>query len=75
VHAAAPVTLHPGHPAAMVECGIDAAAGTGTAYELDVEYQWGYAREAWYRGRFDTDELVLPFPGSGGAASFPFPRR
>jgi hypothetical protein len=49
------------------------ADSAGYAYE--IEYQWGYAREAWHRGQSDTDELILPFPGSEGNASFAFPRR
>lgn len=47
----------------------------GTGYSFEVEYQWGYAREAWHKGESDADELILPFPGSTGIASFLFPRR
>lgn len=77
----AELTLHTREPAATVVYELDPdsegssgrALGTGYAYE--VEYQWGYAREAWHKGESDADELILPFPGSTGEASFPFRRR
>ena len=61
----AEISLTPGRPAATVELAIDAdhgAAGGRAArrpYDIEVEYQWGYAREAWYRGSADVDVLVL----------------
>jgi hypothetical protein len=48
---------------------------SGLLASYEVEYQWGYAREAWHKGESDADELILPFPGSTGEASFPFRRR
>src|SRR5262245_28260890 len=40
---------------------IDTREGSGYSYE--VEYAWGYAREASRSGKSDADELILPFPG------------
>ena len=77
----AEVTLDWGKPSATFAYDFDAeAAGTedraaGSCYFYEVEYQWGYAREAWHKGESDAGELILPFPGSTGNASFPFPRR
>ena len=70
--------LRPGKSSASFEFDDAAAAERPPgerAYSFEVEYRWGYAREAWYKGSADADELVLPFPGSTGEASFPFPRR
>jgi hypothetical protein len=66
----AELRLNSRHPAASFEYDT-AHAG----YSCEIEYQWGYAREAWHRGQYDTDELVLPLPGSEAKASFLFPRR
>jgi hypothetical protein len=77
----AELTLRSGAPSASVEIDVEAAApdarsqSAGGTYCFEVEYQWGYAREAWYKGSADADELILPYPGSTGAASFAFPRR
>ena len=37
--------------------------GTGSGYSYEVEYAWGYAREASRYGKSDADELILPIPG------------
>lgn len=57
--------------------GAEGSAGraVGKGYSYEVEYQWGYAREAWHKGESDADELILPFPASTGEASFPLRRR
>jgi hypothetical protein len=74
----AELALHARKPAATFAYELDpdadgsAGRALGTGYAYEVEYQWGYAREAWHKGESDTDELILPFPGSTGKASFPF---
>src|SRR5262245_3414546 len=52
---------------------FDPSEGGGYSYEVD--YAWGYAREASRSGKSDADELIIPFPGSTGTASFPFVSR
>lgn len=75
------LTLNARKPAAGFEYDLDTdATGCGSQrgskpYAYEIEYQWGYAREAWHKGESDAGELILPFPGSTGHASFPFPRR
>ena len=46
-----------------------------SSYSYEIEYAWGYAREASRHGKSDADELILPFPGSTGIASFSFASR
>lgn len=74
------LTLHPGAPSATFAYDVETdeignGAGlraAGRSYAYEIEYRWGYAREASRRGESDADELILPFPGSTGHASFPF---
>jgi len=46
-----------------------------TGYSYFIEYDWGWAREASYRGEAASSPLILPLPGIASVGSFPFPRR
>ena len=75
------LVLHPGNRSATFEYDVDEAEEIPNhqrgwrGYSFRVEWRWGYARERSYSGESNADELIVPFPGSGGEASFEFPRR
>lgn len=76
------LALRPGNESATFEYDVDEAEELPNnrkrawrGYAFHVEWRWGYAREASRSGESEVDELVIPFPGSCGEASFEFPRR
>jgi hypothetical protein len=69
----AEITLTASRSVASFDYELDPLADN--SYSYAVEYAWGYAREASRQGKSDADELIIPFPGSIGTASFPFASR
>lgn len=78
--------LHSGHPSDAWSYEVpdgERLAGRVPGWAgvtFTVEYEWGYARDATYRGEAGMDgsedfALVLPLPGEPTDGSFPFPRR
>jgi hypothetical protein len=75
------LALRPGNRSATFEYDVDEAEEIPNhkkgwrGYSFRIEWKWGYARERSYAGESDASELVVPFPGSDGLATFEFPRR